>query len=187
MLFECHMNIWIFKNYSQRGVFYNVSLYNLENVWQRNLRIDSAFLEHLEARILKFFCSVPTILAPSWFQCMYGSVHKNSGYITVLLSLFQTLLLWLSHCFCYVFLDLLVLSKSGTRLKTKGFLGCTITALSKVWFGRLNFLYFEYIMSNFFISLAGCVLLCVTLLKIISKKDDNRVYQRLKYLYWQGE
>ena len=43
--------------------------------------LGSAFLELQEVQILKFFSSVPTMVAPSWVQCMYLSAQNDSGYV----------------------------------------------------------------------------------------------------------
>ena len=53
---------------------HNINLSNFENVLQRNLRIGprSAFLEHLEAQILKIFPLYVPVCPP-----------KKSGYVTV--------------------------------------------------------------------------------------------------------
>ena len=64
----------------RENVFHNVSLGNLENVLQKNLRkaeSGSAFLEYLEA----------TMAMPLWIRCLYLSAQKNPEYATALLKI----------------------------------------------------------------------------------------------------
>ena len=79
-----------FKNHPQRIVLHNVNSSNLENVLQRNVRTDrfrKCILRVSGGTNLKnFFCPAPTMVGPSWVQCMYQSAQKNFEYATVYLS-----------------------------------------------------------------------------------------------------
>ena len=80
-----NLNIWIFKNHPQKRVSCYGNLSNLGNVlliiWEQ-IGAGSAFLEHLEAKILKFFLLGFNHVG-TFAQYMYWSAKKNSGYITV--------------------------------------------------------------------------------------------------------
>ena len=68
----------------------NESFSNLKNVLQRKLRTNRAreciFRVFGLRKFWKFIHSAPTMVAPSWVQCVYQSAQKTSGYVTGLYS-----------------------------------------------------------------------------------------------------